>query len=328
MPFQRPNLPYANVSLLNSNRYEALTNSATPRPVPYQALDGDTNYLIDTANNLQIQIDGLVVGILPGSDSPDNANLFPTTDGNSNISWILVGQDQLANGAVTQLALANNSVGTPQLQNVCVTAAQIAVLSVTQDKLGLGSVGTNQLQNASVTGAKIANNTITAAQIAGTTITGDRLANNTITAAQIANNTITGVQIANSSISGATKITYGTVIGNNMSPLAIGTSRINGAFVTFDGTQPVGNIVPTNTTANIVSVTKIAVGQYNVTFLNPTNSPVFPLTVSAVVGDALIFSTINVVSQTTISIYLFIQIGLDVVPLDNSAVSAGIIFYS
>lgn len=194
MPFQRPTLPYNNISLPNSNRYRDLSN--TNQPPTGDMLDTDFDYIIDSMNVLQFDMGQIEAGILIGSDNPANANLLPTTDGAGNISWIKVGQQQYEAASITNVALAAGAVltgnigagaiTTPLLGPQVVTAANIANNTITGTQLAADSVITSKIVDQNVTGEKIANHTIT----------GGNIANQTITAAKIGNQALTNVQIA------------------------------------------------------------------------------------------------------------------------------------
>lgn len=166
MPFQRPTLPYANINLPNSNRYTVLSDSATPRPPSAEMVDGDINYLIDTANALEVQIGEVVAGNIPGSDDPNNANLLLTTDGGGNLSWIQVGQNQYENASITSVAIANSAVNTNNIVPGCINNVLLSPQCVQQVNLDIASVGTNQLQNACITATKMGDNSVLSNSIA------------------------------------------------------------------------------------------------------------------------------------------------------------------
>ncbi len=359
MPFQRPNLPYAPITALpNGNRYQNLTESASPRPVPFQALDGDINYLVDILNNLQVQINGLVVGVLPGANNPLNANILVTTDGAGNISWITVGPVQITPASITQACMANSSIGTPQLQNACITTPQLSNLCVTQGILDLASVGTSQLIDANVTGAKLANQTILQANMAnnsiGTaqiipanvtggngvgslaaqTIVAQNIANATITNAEIAPNTIQGGNIAPATISGANianntiasaNMVAGTLVQANMAANSIGANQINGVFVQFNGLSGAGPVVPDFASANIVSVNKLAIGQWQVTFLNPGNVRFFMMAPNITFDTGPAVADSVFVGLTSFTVFIF---GVGGAPANAMSITAGAIFLS
>ena len=126
--FKRPSIPYAPEQVLaNYNRYASLNDKP---PTPAQ-LDGDCNAVIDYINQLAVAINGVVAGILPGSDDPRNANKLPTTDGMANISWT----------AVTALNLSDQAVQTRHL----------ADSGVTTEKIQVNAVGTAQVNNGAIT---------------------------------------------------------------------------------------------------------------------------------------------------------------------------------
>ena len=70
--FRRPNLPYINISLPNDKRYQLLTRS-NRRPPTDEMIDTDINYIIDQLNVLDLQMDGITFGAIPGISIPENA---------------------------------------------------------------------------------------------------------------------------------------------------------------------------------------------------------------------------------------------------------------
>lgn len=185
MPFQRPTLPYNNVSLPNSDRYRNLSNIQN-KPPSAQMLDADFDYIIDGMNVLQFDMGQIEAGILVGSDNPANANLLPTTNGAGTISWIKVGQQQYEAASITNVALAQGAVLT----------GNIGAGAITGPLIGPKAVAGSNIADKTVTAANTADKTFTSAQIADETITGSNIANQTITRNQMANRTITNVQIA------------------------------------------------------------------------------------------------------------------------------------
>lgn len=160
MPYSRPKIPYANVPLPYSTRYQDLENLSPNTPPSGAMLDGDFDYLIDTNNALAQLIADIVAGNIPGSEDPNNAGKLTTTDGEGNISWIFVDTDQLAPQAVTQDKLGIGSVGGPQLQDGSIPNSKLGPQCVNTGNYALYSIGTNQIKDKAITGPKIGDNEV------------------------------------------------------------------------------------------------------------------------------------------------------------------------
>jgi microcystin-dependent protein len=197
--FTRPTLPYTNVSLPNDNRFQVLTRVLNSPPTDL-IFDTEYNYIIDGMNQLDNDIINVVAGNIPGSSIPANASRFLTTDGNGNLSWILVGGANVSPASLPGTVLINSSITATQIANGCITSALLGPLCVTQESIAAGAVGTNQILEEAVETKNLADLCVTATQIANQTITATQIAGGTITAAQIADQTITQAEMADASI--------------------------------------------------------------------------------------------------------------------------------
>jgi len=229
--FTRPQFPYDANSLANNDRFQVLTRALNAPPTDIM-LDSELNALTDYANILDVKIEGLIAGTLPGVDDPNNTNFLVSTDGTNQI-WTLLTDQNVQIGSVNGNKLIDSSVTAQQLQNGTVTSGKIAAntilstnladLSVTTPKIALQAVTAGQILNNTITLAQIAHNTITTNQIdlaagitgsqlapganilgsqlsAAANILGTQLTAGTITATQIANTTITAAKIVNNTI--------------------------------------------------------------------------------------------------------------------------------
>lgn len=145
MTYMRPDLPYDNnAALPNTNRYSLLSDLKLPPTA--QMFDADFNYLIDSDNDLQLQIDNLAAGSLPGSSDPLNANRLLTTDGAGNILWVQVTNQNLSNACIDTNNYIDSSITTPKIQNGAITKAKISSLvplPFSAGRVGIsGGVGT------------------------------------------------------------------------------------------------------------------------------------------------------------------------------------------
>lgn len=224
--FTRPNLPYANVSLPNDNRFQVLTRTlnAPPTDIMY---DSEYNYMIDGLNILDNDIINVVAGNIPGSNVPTNVNHLLTTDGNSNLSWILIGANNVSPGSLPATVLINSSITSLQIADGAITNTKLGPNSVGQGNLSEDSVGTNQIQDNAVGTNELALLSVTAAQ----------MANQTITATQMANQTITQTQMTNNSI-GTSQLIDANVTLAKMAPNSVGTSNLIDGSVTLPKIGP------------------------------------------------------------------------------------------
>ena len=240
--FKRPDLPYDNVPLPNDNRFAVTTNQK--KPIPVAMLEGENNYLIDSLNQLDVDINNISAGIVPGSNIPANAGLFITTDGapQPTLSFVRPSGDsfldatipgvKIVDQSITMQQMGNASVGADQIQNFSITSTKIALDSVTNSKILSKTITARAIADQAITALQIANSTITAAQIADRTITALQIANSTITAAQIAAKTITAAQIADRTIT-ALQIANSTITAAQIAAKTITAAQIADNTITF-----------------------------------------------------------------------------------------------
>ncbi len=196
MPYNRPNLPYISGDLPNNTRFTDITNSSPDNAVAAQIFDIDMNSAFDSINNLEIVVNGIGAGILPGADNPLNVNKLPTTDGNAEptISFIFINDNNIQPGGISGISIAANSITTNNLQNGCISNSKVVDQAINQQKLGLLSVGTPQLQLLSVNdpiianmnGSKILGGTITQVQMGPLSVGTPQLIAGSTTIAQLA----------------------------------------------------------------------------------------------------------------------------------------------
>ena len=169
----RPAIPYQPEQILpNYNRYENLGQF----PPTAQQLDGDMNRIIDLLNTQSAEINGIVVGALPGANDPLNANFLLTTDGNGNISWT----------PINQVNLGVASVGTNNIIDAVVTSAKIQPQAIQ----------TQHIENNAVWGTKIYDGAVTTSKIANNAVTTNKISNNSIITSHLQDKAVTGVKVA------------------------------------------------------------------------------------------------------------------------------------
>lgn len=189
--FRRPNLPYINISLPNDKRYQLLTRS-NRRPPTDQMIDTDINYIIDGLNVLDLQMEGIALGDIPGIDEPANVGKLLSAPGD----WIFIQAsnilDQSITGGklfpqtITATQLADGGVGADQLGPNAVTTIKILDANVTQDKMGGNSVGTDQIIDLNVTADKLAADSVLTDKIVDLNVTTAKIANSNVTLAKLA----------------------------------------------------------------------------------------------------------------------------------------------
>lgn len=146
----RPNLPYQpKKSLPNNARFDLLTK--TKRPPTAAMFDAEFNAIIDQINILADAINKVQAGSIPGSDAQENADKVLKTDGNGNLSWVKVTDQEMDDAAVTTRVLSDQSVTTDKMGDG----------AITHEKLAQGSVKGINIEDETIENEKLALNTIT-----------------------------------------------------------------------------------------------------------------------------------------------------------------------
>lgn len=149
--FQRPAGAYAgDLTLNNRTKYQ---NDSTANPkvaISSVKMDGDLNYIINSLNQLNTDISGMALGMLP-DDIIQPGKLAPGA----------VLEESIAEGSVTAVAIAENAVTTAALADDAVTADKIADDAVGANHIADAAVSTDQLADGAVTEAKVADGSIT-----------------------------------------------------------------------------------------------------------------------------------------------------------------------
>ena len=220
--FKRPSIPYVPEQVLaNYNRYASLHDKP---PTPAQ-LDGDCNAVIDYINQLAVAINGVVAGILPGSDDIHNAHKLPTTDGMANISWTLVTALNIANQAVQTRHLADRSVTSEKIQVSAVGTAQMNNGAITGAKIADDTIQTRHLQAYAVNTDELADLAVTTEKIEDQAVTTDKIADRAVTTAELADRAVTTAKIANAAVS-TLQLGLGAVTPNEIASLAVTNPKV------------------------------------------------------------------------------------------------------
>jgi hypothetical protein len=232
------NAPYVPSLLLpNAQGFELL---GTKRVFGFM-LDGQLNWITDILNIQADAINKIQAGVIIGADNPINANKLVKTDGNGNLSWVLVANNSIDDGAINTRTLADQSV----------TTGKIALGAIGTQQLAVSAVNTVNIAESAVTNTKIAKKAINLLSISSTGQAGSMLVFDNGTgdlttlganAANFAlmstgNNTkpqfrqITGNDIANVSIP-AGKYVAGSITSADIASNSVITSKISDKNVT------------------------------------------------------------------------------------------------
>lgn len=148
--FQRPINEYTGSDeLLNREKYQQDSKSVPKIAISSSKMDGDFNYVVDAMNTLDEDIKSVV---------------------HTGISNQTIEGKHIANGAVSELKLAENSIASKALKTGSVTNAKLADLavttpkvannSITKDKMATESIGTDEIVDKSITRDKLADDAI------------------------------------------------------------------------------------------------------------------------------------------------------------------------
>jgi hypothetical protein len=149
--FQRPAGSYTgDLTLNNRTKYQSDSTANPKVAISSVKMDGDFNYLINSLNTLDDEMQGIVLGALP--------------DGS-------IVSSKLASGAVTSSKLASASVTSAAVAADAITSGAIVSQAVTTNKIATLAVDTSRLADAAVTSDKLASTAVTNAKIASNAVT-------------------------------------------------------------------------------------------------------------------------------------------------------------
>jgi hypothetical protein len=219
----RPYLPYQpNQSLPNNERFGLLDK----RPPTAAMFDAEFNALTDDVNKLAQAINDVQAGAISGSSAEVNAGKVLKTDGAGNLSWVLVTEAQIEEGAVTTKKLDDQAVTTAKIGNGVVTVDKIANNSITTNKLFDESVTSAKISGYAITEGKIAANAVTNTKIAANAVTTIKIADNAITEGKIAANAVATIKIADGAVTTA-KILDANITTAKIANVSVTASKIN-----------------------------------------------------------------------------------------------------
>lgn len=252
-----------------------------PGSFPHTGLDSNSTYyyLFIATNNAE-----KVVGTGIRATASPPSNITSAQPG------LVVGQDIL-DGIVTEVKLADEAVSQGKIKVGAVGTAQLGDQVVTLANLADGSVNALKLVDDSITGDKIAPLTIQAANVADEAITGpkivasaidaDKIAANAITADKIESEAVTAGKIAANAVTagtvaanviGADQLAANSVIAGKIAANSIGANEIIAGSITGDrlvaetiqaGHLAAGSVTTAKLDALAVNADKIAANAIN-----------------------------------------------------------------
>ena len=291
--FSRPQSPYNNVDRPNDNQFKNLTRN-DGRPIPDVMFEDNVNYLIDSVNNLDDDIQNIEAGVLQGSDDPANIGKLVTTNGNIP-NWTYVSDNNILPAGITGASLAEQTITTRELGPASVNSGNIASNSITSIKITNSSIIEEKIADNAVTTPKIANNSVITDKIPDAAITTDKIANNAITTVKILDANVTTAKILDANITTSKiadgAITLPKIAGGVLTPASVKADQIaaNSSTVytnpavqqfhpsaakfwcSFDGTSPIGTN-PVATGYNVSSVEHPSTGVYIINYNVPFTS--------------------------------------------------------
>lgn len=120
-----------------------------------------------------------------------------TMDESMNIISGIIGEDAIANGAITNLKIADLAVSTGKIQDAAIETAKIKDAAIEAAKIKDATITAAQIKDAEITGAKIALATIEGANIKDAAITSAKIGNLEVKSANIDNLTVGTSKITN-----------------------------------------------------------------------------------------------------------------------------------
>lgn len=196
--FHLPNLPYNNESLPNDNMYIVLTRSLNAPPTD-TIIQSHFNYIVDSMRILDIDIENINAGAIPGANDPANTNFMLFTNG-AITGWKLVSDINCELSSINADKLIPSSVGPTQLQDGSISALKLAPdsvstikilnLNVTSDKMADNSVLTRTIMNGNITAEKMADNSVPTRTIPNGNVTTPKLADQSVTLQKLAQEVI------------------------------------------------------------------------------------------------------------------------------------------
>jgi len=181
------------------------------------------------------QISGLAAGKITGELEAAQIKSLPTGKltgfiTNEQIEEISASK---ITGTIIETQIGNESITTPKIKALAITAAKIAAGSVVAEKIAAEAVESNKIKALAITAAKIAAGAIIAEKIGAEAVEAVAIKALTITAAKIAANAITTEKVNALAITTA-KLAAESIIAEKISAGAITTTKIAASAVTAE----------------------------------------------------------------------------------------------
>lgn len=330
--FTRPSIPYDNAPLPNDSRFKIITRTLK-KPITSDQLDGEFNKLTDNDNILDNKIEAVQAGILTGSDNPLNAGKLPTTDGKPNptISWVKVTNDNIDDGDIDGKKITPLTISTEQLDNGIITPDKVPDGSMPYSKMDFndedipyviinipdGAIAYPKLNipdgaipypklnipNGAIPGPKLANKSITQAQQGLLSVGTPELIDQSVTLSKVAPNVLTSnAATKNDQITADSHMVYTNPAVQQFHPSAAKFWCI------FDGTLTGTN--PPKAGYNVNSVTRIALGIYNISYIIPFENSNYCLNVTSNYTSSFpMIGTINNITTSFCQIQISSYVG-------------------
>jgi len=199
--------------------------------------------------------------------------------------------------------MADDSVGTAELQDSSVDTARLADNSVTLAKMTDNSVGTSEIVDAAVTTAKIADDAVTTAKIADNTITSALLQADSVVSGKIADSAVSTARIQDGAVSTAkmasSAVTTAILANDAVTTVKIANDAITSAKIADDavGSTELGDGVIDTVHVGAAQITDAKLASNSVTTTKITDANV---TTAKIANDAVTIGKIGC-EQTTIS---------------------------
>jgi hypothetical protein len=217
--FHRPGVNYVPESRPNDQQFKIYTSNLK-RGIPDKVFDGQLGYLVDRLNDIDIRIDGISFGSLPGVADPINFGKLVTPDGAGSSTWSFVSaanvldeslpgiklipqaitERELMDGGIISSKVQQRAIITSLLDDEAVTTEKISEGAVTKDKIAPGAVGSDEMADGSVRATELANNAVTTPKILDSNVTTSKIADDNIITSKLADGAVTTSKLADKTI--------------------------------------------------------------------------------------------------------------------------------
>lgn len=198
------------------------------------------NGTVDTVDLAADSVTSTILGALAvnaghlSADSVTAAAILDGTVGSNEIADGAVGTIQLANNAITGAKVLDGEIGSSELADAAVGVLQLANDSVTTAKIADGTIGTSDVTVGAITSGLIQDGTINSNDIGNSAVTATQLGNGAITSAKILDGAILSDDIASSAITGNAILDGAITAADIASESIVSGLILNGSISTID----------------------------------------------------------------------------------------------